>query len=92
MARTVRNAKLDTRSARVKLANRREPYWSVISKGCALGYRKGAKGGTWIARFHDDVGKHRYQALGAADDAMEPDGTVAHSDAKRPLIPIQSGH
>jgi len=37
MARTVRNAKLDSRSARTKLAARREPYWVVISKGCALG-------------------------------------------------------
>ena len=74
MARTVRNAKLDTRSARVKLDARREPYWVVMSKGCALGYRKGADGGTWIARYRDDMGKQRYHALGAADDAMDSDG------------------
>ena len=41
MARTARNAKLDTRSARVKFAQRREPYWTVISAGCAIGYRRG---------------------------------------------------
>jgi len=46
MARHVRNAKLDTRTARSKLEARREPYWTVIGKGAALGYRKGAKGGT----------------------------------------------
>ena len=73
MARTVRNAKLDSRSARVKLTERREPYWVVISKGCALGYRKGANGGSWIARYREDSGKQRYQALGAADDAMDAD-------------------
>ena len=28
MARTVRNPKLDTRSARAKLKPRREPYWA----------------------------------------------------------------
>jgi hypothetical protein len=51
MARTVRNSKIDSRSARSKLAERREPYWTVISEGCALGYRHGAKGGTWIAKI-----------------------------------------
>lgn len=85
MARTVRNAKLDTRSARAKLPAKREPYWSVISRGCALGYRKGAKGGTWIARFRDDAGKQRYHSIGAADDAMDPDGIVclSYADAQR---------
>src|SRR5262249_29087915 len=38
MARTVRNPKIDTRSARARLPARREPYWTVISAGCALGY------------------------------------------------------
>jgi hypothetical protein len=74
MARTVRNAKLDTRSGRAKLTPRREPYWVVISKGCALGYRKGAKGGTWIARYRDDAGKQHYHPIGAADDALDADG------------------
>lgn len=85
MARTVRNAKLDSRSARSKLPARREPYWVVISKGCALGYRKGSKGGTWIARYRDETGKQNYNALGAADDAMDADGTVCitYADAQR---------
>ena len=46
MARTIRNTKLDTRSARASLTMRREPYWTVITGGCAVGYRKGKKGGT----------------------------------------------
>ncbi len=74
MARTVRNAKIDSRSTRTKLAARGEPYWTKISKGCFVGYRKGAKGGTWIARYRDAEGQQRYQALGAADDAMDADG------------------
>ena len=48
MARTVRNPKIDTRSARARLPGRREPYWTVLSQGCALGYRRGAKGGTGL--------------------------------------------
>jgi integrase len=73
MARTVRNPKIDTRSARSKLAVRREPYWTVISKGCAFGYRRASRGGTWVARFRDDAGRQRYEALGAADDARDAD-------------------
>jgi integrase len=82
MARTVRNPKIDTRSAREKLSARREPYWTVLSAGCALGYRKGAKGGTWIAKFRDGDGKRYLEALGAADDARDPDGLSAFSFAQ----------
>ncbi|MGC2094835.1 MAG: site-specific integrase, partial [Methylocella sp.] len=74
MARTVKNTKIDSRSARSKLPWRREPYWTVISAGCAIGYRKGAKGGTWIARLRGDDGCQHYDALGAADDARDADG------------------
>jgi hypothetical protein len=82
MARTVRNAKLTTRSARAKLVSRREPYWTVISEGCALGYRRGARAGTWIGKFRDDTGRRHYEALGAADDAREPDGLSVFSFAR----------
>jgi integrase len=76
MARKVENPKVTSRSARVKLPERREPYWTAISSGCAIGYRKGAKGGTWIARLRDDTGKQHYESLGAADDARDPDGAT----------------
>jgi hypothetical protein len=82
MARTVRNAKIDTRSARVKLAERREPYWTVLSAGCALGYRRGAKSGTWIAKFRDRDCKRHLEALGAADDARDADGVSVYSFAQ----------
>ena len=73
MARTVRNAKLDTRTARARLAPRREPYWQVISAGCAIGYRRGTKGGSWVARWRAEDGRQRYEALGAADDIRDAD-------------------
>ena len=62
MARTVRNPKIDTRTARTRLLARREPYWTALSEGCALGYRRGAKGGTWIGRFRDEDGRQHYEA------------------------------
>jgi integrase len=79
LARTVRNPKIDTRSARARLPERREPYWTVISAGNALGYRRGVKGGTWIAKYRNDSGRRHLEALGAADDARDPDGLSVFS-------------
>ncbi len=84
MARKVRNPKIDTPSARTALKRRREPYWTPLTKGKALGYRKGKKGGTWIARYRDDAGKQHYGSVGAADDAQDADGvrTLTHAQAQ----------
>jgi integrase len=84
MARTVRSAKLDTRSARGKLRARREPYWQPITPGFALGYRKGATGGTWIAKRYDPTAtpKRAYRAMGPADDTMDADGATVLSFAQ----------
>lgn len=79
VARSIRNPKIDSRSARTKLPQRPEPYWTVVSEGCALGYRRGTKGGKWIARFRDDLGRQHYEALGAADDARDPDNLTVFS-------------
>src|SRR5215469_17982707 len=73
MARTVRNAKLDTRSARAKLPAKKSGYWVPIARGFALGYRKGPKGSVWVARLIDGTGR-REAALGPADDALDGDG------------------
>jgi hypothetical protein len=74
MARTLRDAKLDTRSARRCLKVRREPYWRSISEGLAIGYRKGAKGGTWIGRHYSAEEGRRFNSLGTADDVADADG------------------
>jgi integrase len=74
MARTLRDAKLDTRASRQRLRQRREPFWRSISEGLAVGYRKGSKGGTWIARHYSAEEGRRYQAIGTADDIADADG------------------
>jgi integrase len=74
MARTLRDAKLDTRAARLRLKQRREPYWRSISEGLAIGYRRGTKGGTWIARHYSAEHGRRFQSIGTADDVAEADG------------------
>ena len=73
MPRTVRNAKLDTRSARARLPAKKSGYWVPIARGFALGYRKGAKGSVWLARLIDSKGR-REAMLGSADDALDADG------------------
>ncbi len=79
MARTIRNTKLDTRSARASLTMRREPYWTVIAGGCAVGYRKGKKGGTWVARWRAPDAKQHYNALGPSDDALDAEDLTVFS-------------
>lgn len=74
MPRKRQDARLGTRSARVALKQRSEPYWRNVSKGIAVGYFKGAKGGTWIARHFSVETGRRKASLGIADDFMDPDG------------------
>jgi hypothetical protein len=61
-----------------KLAIRKEPYWLVLEKGRALGYAKGANGGTWIARYYNPhaTPSRAKRALGAADDVSDADGKM----------------
>jgi len=77
MARTKRDTSIDNRTNRAKLAPKPEPYWTVLEKGRALGYRKSFKGaGTWIARLYrpDSKPSKKYEALGSADDYHDADG------------------
>jgi hypothetical protein len=64
MARTLQDAQIGSRAARFRLKQRREPYWRSLSEGVGLGYRRGAKGGTWVGRAYDSVHGRRYHAIG----------------------------
>lgn len=77
MARTLRDPKLHSRTSRLRLSIRREPYWKSISAGCALGYRRGP--GTWIAKYRGEDGQRHYSSIGAADDSLDADGHAALS-------------
>ena len=65
---------LGSASGRAKLKQRREPYWVPIVRGCALGYRKGKTGGSWIARAPGKDRPYDLHALGAADDLGDGNG------------------
>ena len=85
MARTVREASLSTRSARLRLAVAPKPYWRVIEQGLHLGYRRRATGGSWIARRRNDEGIYRETKLGLADDLADAnrDTILDFSQAQR---------
>lgn len=60
---------IDSKTKRERLESRREPYWSPIKKGAAVGFRKLENGnGTWVARWRDEAGKQKYRALGEFED------------------------
>ncbi len=81
MPRTVRNYKIDTPSARARLPVQRSVYWVSLSPGCAFGYRKGSKGGVWVAKLVR--GTVRKEAtIGPADDVFAADGKLALSYAQ----------
>jgi len=73
MARSFSLSKLRTRTARRSIPSAEKPQacFATLSKGLALGYRKGLKGGTWIARRHEGGTKYSFEPLGIADDAAE---------------------
>ena len=76
MARTVRDANLETRTARLRLPIRSEPYWRGLEKGFALGYRRRSKGGTWLARRRPAAGGYAEHKIGTSDDLQDADGVA----------------
>jgi integrase len=74
MARLVRDAKLETRTARTRLPIEPKPYFRRLEIGFHLGYRRLSDAGTWIARRFAQDGRYREIRLGAADDTQDADG------------------
>src|SRR5215472_11230257 len=99
MPRQVRDASLETRTARGRLKTRKDPHYRLIETGLHLGYRKLANGpGTWVRRQYDGE-RYRIENLRTpagkfviADDYAEADGVEVMSFAqaqaalRQPLI------
>ena len=63
--------RIDTVDARSKLKPQHEPYWTRITRGCYLGFRRmtAKSTGTWVARFRDpDEGKQKKESLGEFEE------------------------
>jgi integrase len=89
MARTVRDAKLETRAARDRLKPREKPYWrTIIPQVLHLGYRRRRAGaaGYWVERRYvrrDGPGSpYRIETIGLADDYQDANGDTVLSYAQ----------
>jgi integrase len=76
MARTVRDANLETRTARARLKASGKPYYRAIGPGLHLGYRKGKAGGKWVMRSYVGQGDYKVYTIATADDSADADGVA----------------
>jgi integrase len=74
VGKTVRDAKLESPSAREKLKRRGKPYYKSIDLGLHLGYRRGKDGGRWVVRRYIGTEKYRVEIIATADDHSPADG------------------
>ena len=86
MPRKVRDANLETRTARTRLKVAHKPYFRLIEPGLHLGYRKLANGpGTWIARRYSGEGDYSTENLRTPDGAIVLADDFADADGERVL-------
>jgi integrase len=71
-------------SERDNIKPRRDPFWTKVSKGCYLGYRKmtSASDGTWLARYLDvTTGKQNHKPLGDFSELPKSERYLAAKEA-----------
>jgi integrase len=72
MARTVKDAKLESRTARSALKPRGKPYYRALDPGLHLGYRKPRSGaGKWVLRAYAGGQTYVVETIATADDLSE---------------------
>jgi integrase len=85
MARTVRDARLENRTNRLRLKIGLR-HFKVIQDGLALAYRRTGDGfGVWSVRLRQANGKYALERLGQADDVAEAndDTVLSFAQAQR---------
>ena len=75
MARKTRDARLESRSARLRLPVAKKPYTGpALSRGLHLLYRRNAGAGSWVVKSTDGHGATWTKAFAIADDIEDADG------------------
>lgn len=89
MARTVKDARLETRTARAALKASGKPYFRAIDEGLHIGYPKGQSAGKWVMRSYIGGQSYRLETVGTADDTIDADGVSILSFAQAQAIARQ---
>jgi integrase len=80
MPRRIKDAILDTRTAREKLEIRGRPHYRRVDASLAIGYRRlRGRSGTWTARYYIGDGNYGFDPIGTADDRSDADGIEVFS-------------
>jgi integrase len=74
MARAIRDALLESRTSRSRLATGDHYHKARLDHGLSLYYRRGERGGSWSAHFYVGGKKYRVVKIGTADDRQDADG------------------
>jgi integrase len=91
MPRKVRASRLETRTARGRLAVAHKPYFRLIEPGLHLGYRKLTSGpGTWIARRYEGAGRYAVENLRTRDGELVLADDYADADGERVMTFAQA--
>ena len=83
--RTVKDARLETRAARGRLAVGPRPHWKTLTPVLHLGYRRKVVGqaGMWLARHYRGAERYQVMLLGIADDVGEGEGVLSFAMAAK---------
>src|SRR4051812_46214038 len=80
LARKIRDAILDTRTARSRLKAQGKPYFRSLEPGLHIGYRRARSGpGKWVARHYVGDQAYEVETLAIADDYSDADGVAVLS-------------
>lgn len=83
MARTVRDANLETRAARGRLKARGKPHYRKLDEGLHLGYRRPRGGaGKWVTRLYAGGQTYVVKTIASADDLSDANGADVLSFAQ----------
>jgi len=74
MARTVKDGKIGSPTARAGLTPSGKPYYRALHEGLHLGCRKGKGAGKWVARWYLGEGRYRVETIAQADDKNNANG------------------
>ena len=74
MPRKIRDAKLESRSARLRLLIRKKPYTGPsLARGILLLYRRNRTNGTWVIKAANGHGAYWTKGFALADDFEDAD-------------------